>query len=67
MSDSALFSPNQPNPTRNSIVSGYRSLAARCKRDAEQAGSPEFRDKLLVMAEQWDVLASKNESSYWPA
>ena len=64
MSESSLFSPNQPIPIRNSVASGYRSLAAGCKRDAKQAGSQEFRDKFLSMAEHWDLLASETERVY---
>ena len=67
VSYSSFFSPTAPSPMRNSIASGYRSLAIRCKREAEQAGSPEFREKYLSMAEQWDLLASETERIYGPS
>jgi hypothetical protein len=67
VSYSSLFSPPEYSPSRNSIASGYRSLASRCKREAEQAASQEFRDKFLSMAEQWDLLASETERIYGPS
>jgi hypothetical protein len=57
----SLFSPNQPSPTRNSVASAYRSLAARCKRDAGQAENQEFRDQYLSLAQRWDALAAEME------
>jgi hypothetical protein len=62
----SLFSPDQASPTRNSIASGYRSLAARCKREAGQAKNQEFRDQYLSLAERWDARAAEMERTYWP-
>jgi hypothetical protein len=65
MLEPSLFSSDQPTPLRDSVVSGYRSLATHCKRDAERAESQEIHDQLLSMAERWDLLASETERAYW--
>jgi hypothetical protein len=49
---------------KSKIARSYRELAARCERNADQAGSREVREGYERMAGQWRALATQTERVY---